>query len=1004
MAVSGDPVGQPWQTPFVGRRRELAELLRHLADAEQGRSSIVLLAGEPGIGKTRLAEELCAAAVERGATVHWGESFEGEGAPAFWPWVQILRVWARRQTAAALRSELGLEAADLAQIVPEVRSRLPDLPELTPLAPTQARFRLFDSIVTVFRRIASRPLVLVLDDLHWADESSLLLLEFLAAQLADAPILVIGSYRDVELTPGSALSATLGGLLRRHSVHRLMLGRLSPAEVAELVESTPGITRDGRLMQAVLDRAEGNPLFVGELLRLVDAERVDPTATRDVDRIVPPTIHDVIERRLGKLSEACRQVLTVAAVIGREFDLLTLRAVVAGEDDRTIDALEEAEAVRIVAPVTAGQPVALYRFTHALVRDALYEALPASRRARLHLQVGRALERMPESSGDARLSELAHHFVQAASISPPEQVVGHVSRAADRAMQALAYEEAARLYGLASRLLELSAEADPETRCELLLRLGSAQISMTDDAASRDSFVAAAALARQLAPTLGAERAAHLLAQAALGYGGMARLEHRGLDARGVGLLEEALATVGESDSAVRAQLLARLRTATGWQEASEASRLATLETLALARRVGDRQALAEALLTRYHSLSVAEGLDEVPALHAEMEVLAREIGDPVMRMNCQRWLVKYRLEIGDLTAFDAALAEYARLMAEVRYPYTEWRGAVARMARALLVGDFGAADQASEAAASLGPRQPRQGAPWFVAGELHLLRMEQGRFDEALALLNELRRDYPNAHGVRSARAWVLSERGELDEARRELGVLAANDFAELRHGGAWNYSIGFLARLCLNLGDLERAVLLYDILLPQLPYTIVSGITFTSYGAATYYLALLAAGLERPEEAASHFEAALSLHERLQAAPLLAHTRAAYATALLAGRATGRRERAGELARLAHDAAEAIGMPRLKEQAAALVTAAGPAPSAPPAGSRPTHPDDLTDREIEILALLARGATNAQIAETLFLSPSTVHWYTVRIYQKIGARGRAEAAAYAARLGLGT
>jgi predicted ATPase/DNA-binding NarL/FixJ family response regulator len=1002
MAVGGESLGQPWSAPFVGRQRELEALTRQLAEIERGRGAIALLNGEPGIGKTRLAEELCAQAEQRGALVYWGQCFEGEGAPAFWPWVQVVRAWVRGSSVAALQSLLGDEATDIAQVVPDVRQRLGELPAPAPLAPTQARFHLFDSMATVLRRIASRPLVLVLDDLHWADEPSLLLLEFLAVHLADAPVLLIGSYRDVELAPGHALSATLGGLARRPHVQRIHLNRLTPAEVTELVEVTPGLPPGGRVVQAVLDRAEGNPLFVGEMLRLLHSERADAPSRVETDRAVPPTIQDVIGRRLSRLSDACRQVLTIAAVIGREIDLMALRAVFPGQDDQTIDALEEAEAARVVAPVVGDGPTTDFRFTHALIRDTLYEALPSSRRARLHLRVGTALERLAGPASDARLAELAHHFVQAASISPPEQVIRHVDRAAQRAFQALAYEEAARLCTLALRLLEAGLADHLEARCDLLLRLGAAQSAMTDDEASRASFTAAAAIARQLAARVGEQRAAHLLAQAALGYGGQARLEHRSLDARGVGLLEEALAAVGSADSPLRAQLLARLRTATSWQQADAANTPASLEAVALARRVGDPQALADAILYRYHSLTIAEGFDEVPALHAEMEALAKQIGDPVMRMNTQRWLIKYRLEIGDLAAADAAVAEYGRLMAELRYPYTEWRGAVARMSRALLVGDFAAAEQAAEEAAQSGPRQPRQGAPWFVPGELHLLRIEQGRLDEAERLLDALRRDYPGSHGVRSARAWVRYLQGAADEARTELEVLAGDDFAELRQGGAWNYSVTFLCQLCVELEDRARSASLYDVLLPQARSNVVSGITFVSYGAAAHYLARLAASLNRPEAATRHFEDALSLHARLQARPLLAHTRLAYAAALLQARANGTRAQARELARQALDEATALGMPLAQAQASALMVSLGPAEPAPTLGGRPRYPDGLTAREVEVLALLAVGATNAEIARELVLSPGTVHSHTIKIYQKIAVRSRTEAAAYAVRHGL--
>jgi len=991
---------QVWRAPFVGRRRELAALIRQLDETEQGHSAIVLLSGEPGIGKTRIAEELCATAERRGARIFWGQCFEGEGAPAFWPWVQVVRTWVRDHDSESLAALLGPEAVDLAQIVPDVRARLPDLPEAVPLPPTHARFRLFDSIATVLQRLATGPLVLVLDDLHWADEPSLRLLEFLAMHVAEAPILIVGSYRDVDVTPGDTLSSTLGDLARRRQVHRLALTRLSPDEVAELVEATPGIRPVDRLVETVLDRAEGNPLFVGELLRLLHIEHADPAASIDVDRAVPPTIQDVIGRRLGKLSDSCRQVLTVASIVGRDFDLATLRAVLPGQDDQTFDALEEAEAARVIAPVTAGGAGGAFRFTHVLVRDSLYEALSVSRRTRLHLRVGTALDQLPGPPSDARLAELAHHYAQAAPISPPEQVVGHVERAARRSFDVLAYEDAARWYALGLQILEASPTLAPETRCQLLLQLGAAQSAMTDDLAATESFAAAAALARTLAPSIGTERAGPLLAQAALGYGGMARLDHRALDARGVGLLEEALAAVGDSDSALRAQLLARLRTATTRPVASAADAPSSLESIEQARRLGDPRALADAILQRIYTLSVAERLTGIPDLLSELETVATRLGDPNLRMFSKRIAIKYWLEAGDLTAADATVAAYEQVMVELRFPHTEWRIAVARMSRALLVGDFEAAERAAEEAASLGPRQPRKGPPWYTAGELHLVRIEQGRLDEAERLLDGLRRDYPEAPGPRAQRAWLLSQCGAVD-ARSELEALTGPGFPDLLHGGVWNYTLPFLSLLCADLGDQERAGLLYETLLPQAGTNIVVGIPLTSYGAVSYYLARLAATLGWAEVASRHFEEALDLHERLQARPLLAHTCLQYAAALLAGSAAGTPDRAQALAQRALEEASVLGMPIVRDRAAALVEAAS-AKLGRLARERTRYPDGLTAREVEVLALLANGATNPEIARRLVLSLGTVRTHTIKIYQKIGVRGRAEATIYATEHGL--
>jgi DNA-binding NarL/FixJ family response regulator len=939
--------------------------------------------------------------------VHWGHSFESEGAPAYWPWVQILREWIHALDPASVGAALGRGATDVALILPEVRDLVPDLPDSLPVDPAQVRFRLFDSVTTLLRRTAHAPSVLVLDDLQWADEPSMLLLELLAGQLADAPILVVGTYRDVELTPDHPLSRVLGGMLRRSHVQRLVLDRLSPDEVVQLVAETPGMPR---VAETVLQRAEGNPLFVGEMLQLLQADGRDLSADASARTLVPPTVHDVIRRRLSRLSDACRRVLTVAAVIGPECDLRTLQAVSPQDDDETVDALDEAEALRIITPLPSTGPGLQLRFTHVLVRDSLYDSLPAGQRARLHLQVGAALERLPGPTTDARLSELAHHFVQAASISRPEAVLRHVRRAAERAIQVLAYEVAVRLYTLALQLLDVDGSDDLAARCDLLLQLGTVQAWMTDDAASRRSFLEAAELARELRQAdEEPDRATSLLARAALGYAGAARQEYRSPDAGGVRLLEEALAACGDEDSPDRARLLARIEAAetrpgTGYSTSHPGTR-AGQDAIAVARRVDDPPALMDALLSRYYGMAIDESRDGTVPLCDEIEQLASRLRNPMILMDARRWRLKYYLEAGDLAAADAATAAYADLMREIQHPSAAWRMAVVRMSRALLVGDFAASEQASAEAARLGPKQPRPGMPWHAPGELYLLRVEQGRLEEAERLVDELRRAYPAAPPLRCARAWILSERGALPEARAEHESLAARDYAELHTGGRWNYSAAFLARLCANLDDAPRAALLYHLLLPQARHTIISGVTFACYGAAAYHLGRLAATMRRPDLAAGHFEAAIRHHERLQARPWLARTRYQYAAALLAGRAEGTQAQAVEQARLALSAAADLGMPRLHEQAAALLASVrqpAPPPQAAPTEPPTTYPDSLTAREVDVLRLLASGASNAEIARRLVLSPGTVHWYTVKIYQKIGIGGRAEAAPYAARHGL--
>ena len=993
-----------WQrTPFVGREPELAALNRGREAASQGRGGIVLLAGEPGIGKTRTAEELALVAERDGGLVLWGRCYEGEGAPAFWPWIQILRDYFAGRDDVELRAMLGAVAADVAQLVPELRDRLPDLPLPPTLESTAARFRLFEGIAGVLRRAAThRPLLLILDDLHWADAPSLLLLEFVAAQLSASRILILGLYRDVEVVHGHRLGRTMGDVLRRPGAERIILERLSPAEVARLVEATGGADPAVLLARTVLQHAEGNPLFVGETLRLLQLEGeppppAGPDSSRPAPIVIPPTVRETIGRRLSHLSETCQQILSVAAVIGREFGLSILCRAVGDQREAILDALDEAEATRIIAPVPDAP--GRYRFTHVMIRETLYDALATNQRARLHRQVGEALE---VTRPHAPPAELAHHFVKAAGLGEAERAIGYARQAGDRAVAALAYEEGIRLYRLALDTLESWASTEIGLRCELLLALGGAEQQAGEDEAARESFFAAAEVARAIG-------SAEHLARAALNFGG-ARLELGGMDRRWRLLLEEAAGALENSDSALRAQVLARLATTRRLLDAPERTEAISREAVEVARRAGERSALADAIDHYRLNMTGAVSLEERLALSGEMHHLGHELDNRELLARSQHWRVRDLLELGDLAAVDAAIEEYERLVEELRHPYYRWRLAMVQASRALLHGRLEATERALERARALMPAEQREGMGWFMAGELHPVRFEQGRFAEVEPVLRQLIERQPMIRTHRYALAWVLSELGREDDARRELDALAANGaLANLRSERWWNLSVIYLADLCANLGDTARAAEVYEVLL-NVEDTIVSRLTAVCYGSTSYYLGRVANAMGKSDEAERHFGYALTVHAQMPSPLLLAHTQRQYAAMLLGRGAPGDRERACELAGQALNTAERLGLPYLVERARTLLGQLGAPSSEPQEGpalrasssESGVRPAGLTEREVQVLRMVAAGATNDEIAEALVVSRSTIRMHTIHIYQKIGARGRADAVAYALRHGL--
>ena len=445
-----------------------------LEDAVSGRGRLVMLCGEPGIGKTRAAQELAARAQKRGGQVLWGWCYEGEGAPPYWPWVQVIRSYVQQADPGRLRSEMGPGAADIAEIVTEIRQKLPDLETPPELEPEQARFRLFDSVTTFLNYVSqAQPLMLVLDDLHWADRSSLLLLEFLARAIGESPLLLVGTYRDVEVTRIHPLSQTLGALVREQHFQSVRLEGFNQREVGEFVEGSTGVALPLPTVETIHRRTEGNPLFVGEVVSLLTTEEIGEQS--DWANTIPEGVRDAIGRRLSRLSQQCNDVLTTASIIGREFDFRLLQSLSPQiKEDSLLEVLDEALEVRLVQESLGDGEH--YQFSHALVQETLASGLSAGRRVRLHARIGEALEELFEADTEAHAAELAHHFAEAEPILGTGKLVRYSLLAGERALASHAYEDALTHFegGLVARDIALSgtkaaSQAAPDEEAAALL-------------------------------------------------------------------------------------------------------------------------------------------------------------------------------------------------------------------------------------------------------------------------------------------------------------------------------------------------------------------------------------------------------------------------------------------------------------------------------------------------------------------------------------------------------
>jgi DNA-binding winged helix-turn-helix (wHTH) protein/tetratricopeptide (TPR) repeat protein len=895
---------------FVGRERPLELLRQSLEDAMLGRGRVALLIGEPGIGKTRTAEVLARGARARGAEVLVGRCMEGEGAPAFWPWVQIVREYVAERDREALAGVMGSRAPVIGQAIPEVREKLPDLDEPPALEPAQARFRLFDSLTAFLKSAAAkRPLVLILDDLHHSDRSSLLLLQFLVRELRAAAMLVLGTYRDTELARDPASSRILGEIVREDPSRPLHLEGLTRAAVADFVERTTGREARESLVTALHEQTGGNPFFLTQVVQLLDAEgRFESDAETSVEVPLSRGVRDAIQRHLDVLSEPCHQALRVASVIGREFPLAAVSAASGLSGEELLEALSEAISARVVSEVP--DIVGRYRFSHSLIRETLYGELPTARRVQLHGRIGDALVQAYGADADPHLAELAYHYVQAAPAGRVEEAITYSVRAAEHAERQLAYEQSAAHYERALQVLQLAPQDEPR-RLSLLLSLGRALWRAGDGQRARASFLSAADIARSLGN-------GEALARAALGFGIWDQDDV--VDDMLVRLLEDALRVLGEEDRPLRARVMGRLarelRFTAPWERLEQLSQGA----VAMARRTQDNASLADALVARHWALWGPANTEDRFAAAVEIVQLAEEIDNKALALQGRQFRLADLLEMGDIPGVDLEIDAISWLADELHWPQHQWFAALFRAMRAHMNGHFEDAETLARKAVGIGERLHRETAVQWYAVQMGALRRQQGRLEEAEAALQIFRKQYPWVPTWRCELALTLTLMGRDAEARSEFEQLAVRRFGDLRLDATWLTAITFLSEVCARLGDTERAATLYGLLRDYAGRTVSAGPGIACYGSAARYLGLLAGALERWDEASAHFEEALEMHGRMGTRPFIAETEADYSRVLLARGRARDRERARELAGRAAAIAEELGMRPLAAEAGAL------------------------------------------------------------------------------------
>ena len=888
--VSRLPVSSGARDLFVGREAELGRLVHALDRAIAHDGRLVLLVGEPGIGKTRIARELAFRAAALGVAVRWGRCQETEGAPPYWPWVQVLRAHERHEPQA------GAGGAADAALAALLADHVPGSAVASEAESAHARFQLFETVAGALRRLcAEAPLLLLLDDLHWADAASLLLLRFVSTELADACVLVLGTYRDVEMRHGAGAAmlpelASVG--------ERISLGGLAEADVARLLAARAGRALPEAVIAAVHQASDGNPFFVEELARTMQG---GPEALPSTLHI-PDHTRDVIRYRLRPLSERGRLVLGVASVLGREFEVTPLAAVAGVAPHDALAALDEAARLGLVT--AAGPAPDAWRFAHALVRETVYGDLSAAERVRLHRAVGEQLESLGPAARTRRLPELAHHFASSASLDRGTKAMAYARAAGEQALARLAYEEAAAYFGQAIAAISFG-DTDAGTRIRLILQHADALWRANETAAARAASLQAAEMAR------GGDGS--LFAEAVMGYAGTFTAEIGLPDPTLLALLEEALTVVPAVAASLRAQLLARLSRALSLNPAAAARReQLSEEALEIARASRDPQALTRALLARYFALLGPDRIEEPLALADEVVQVAESSGSTPTALDGRLLRIPLLLMRGDVSGVDAEIALIVPRAEAMRLPYARWLARCVQALRALLAGRFADAERLAGEAFSLAPAFDNLIAAVFFAIQLFHLRREQDRAAELAPQIAFIGEEHAFLRSWRYARAFFRFVLGEHEAAARDLAALATEGFSELPRDGNWLPAMVNLAEVAHGVGDAERARHLYELLRPHAASAVVIAAA-VCLGSVERYLGMLAVTLGRLDAAAAHFEAALAAHVRLDAPVYRARTAFAYARLLQRRAKPGDAERATVLLGEAHTTAEALGMTAL-------------------------------------------------------------------------------------------
>ena len=902
-------------TGVVGRETDLASINDAFKRVSEGQGrEVILISGEAGLGKTTLAAEAARSALDGGACVLFGHCEEDVTAP-YELFRESLGHYVAHAPEYRLRAHVDSYGSELARLAPALASRIPDLPESKATDAESERYLLFAAVVGLMTQISNdQPVVLVLDDLQWADRGSLQLLNHLVSLAVPMRVLVLATYRDSELSHASALVEALGALRRQTGVSRLELTGLNDAEVVTLMEAASGQTLEDDeigLAHAIYRETDGNPFFVIEVLRhLAETGAIvqDDTGRWVRSNVLqegslPDGVREVIGARVVRLGKRAEEILSVAAVVGRDFDLDLVVTAARATDDEVLEILDAAAAVALVREMDAP---GRYSFTHALIQRTLYEDLGPTRRARRHRRVAEALENLCRGRPGDRVGELARHWFSATQAQDLDKALDYSRQAGDGALASLAPEDAVQYYVQALDLLAQVHDPDTDMELDVKISLGAAQRQSGDPAFAQTLLDAG----RKAADRGDIERLVNALTANDRGQ----VISMTSVDTEKVELLERALAQLPD-DHRDRAILLATLCSENAFDTTLE-EHLALAEQACLAAAGADDPTVVRVL--NQVALPCRSPMTLELSLSRSADALNRadRIGDPILRFVAAATRIPIAINAGDIDEVDRCLAITNELVQQLGQPTFAWGHHFLSATRAQIAGDVDRAEHLANLALQIGSDSGEADAFLLYGAQFIAASWQRGTMATLIPLIEQAIADNPGVPGLSAALAAAHVDAGMHDVAQHELELgLHSTSPAS----GAWLTEKTMFAEVAVECRAAGPAAVLFESLAPWADQVSASGMT--AEGPVSHYLGGLASTLGRHDEAESFFAKSTEWCDRAGAVHFGVRTDLWRGRLLAERRGPHDLERARELLTKTHAASVAAGYGGVERRSAAVL-----------------------------------------------------------------------------------